>query len=365
MAEEDEFSSVPSGLRKKLEEAKAREKNPQPELPKAAPALKKEEKPAQSLLSQLIPPAAKKEEKAAQPAPEAPRLPQPKREEQRIEKIAPAPARAPVPAAPAKPIISKSAVEEIPARRPEAPPARKLESPAQASAASAASRSAAQPIRPTIAVQAEKRPTVARMQIREPAKTEEHERRVPIKHLTSMSTPQSEQQVAYVEAGTNKLIYVALIIAVIAIYFAYAANSQVGMMKEQIRGVAASLKDFRAREVSLNVPLNGKVILNKDLPLSNIFPPNLRATGTLTIPFKTTIIARNPSSGTIYEIPLDQNVSVDFVAPLNFSKTGAGQSLSINEQIPVTNQVTLRITARDVWGPDLDAIINSLESAGN
>ena len=163
--------------------------------------------------------------------------------------------------------------------------------------------------------------------------------------------------------GGGLLLYLALIVALASLYFAYTANSQVAMMKGEIGGVASDLKEFRSKEVSVQAPLSGSVVVKKDLPLSDVFPPTLRATGTLILPIKTTLKAYSSTGGTIYEVPIDQNVSIDFVAPLDFSKTGTGQSLTIDDQIPLGNYVNIRITARDVWGRNLDSIINRLEQA--
>ena len=151
------------------------------------------------------------------------------------------------------------------------------------------------------------------------------------------------------------------LLTLVSIYFAYTASSDVARMKAEMRGVAADLKDFRAKEAAIRAPLDGKVTLKKELPLSGIFPATLRASGTLIIPLKTTITAQSSTGGTIYLIPLDQNLSVEFVAPLDFSKTGVGQSILIDEEVELGNEALIRITARDVWGAELDSLISRLE----
>jgi len=164
--------------------------------------------------------------------------------------------------------------------------------------------------------------------------------------------------------GGGKLVYVVALIALVALYFAYSASNEVGRMKGEMHGVAEDLKVFKAKEASIRAPLEGIVTLKREVPLSGVFPSTLRGSGTLTVPFKTTLVGRSAATGAIFEINVDQEVSIDFTAPLNFSETGQGQSLLIDEQIPLGNEVDIEITARDVWGPELDSIIDRLETAG-
>jgi len=150
------------------------------------------------------------------------------------------------------------------------------------------------------------------------------------------------------------------IIALLALYLAYSANSELGRMKAEAKGLAADLKKFRDREVSIAAPLEGKVTVRKDVPLAGVFPAFLRASGTLILAVKATLIGRS-STGAIFEVPIDQNVSIDFTAPLDFSKTGEGQDIRIDEEIPLGNEAVLKVTARDVWGEDLNSVVRRLE----
>ncbi|MDO8339333.1 MAG: hypothetical protein Q7T16_01610 [Candidatus Burarchaeum sp.] len=341
MAEDtDDFSTVPSGIRKKiLEEAR-----------------KKEEAAKQAPVSPMVAPAAQPAAPKPQLAPPAPSI-VPKEEKKVVEVKPPAAQQAPaqfqLPALPKIPELKaaqkKQEVVYVP-QLPPGPPPQFIQEPARV-----------EEVR-----QSRKEAPMAKR------REDYEEERTPKKHLLSANSRGDGYDYGVYTQPTalrkgwgmgGLLLYVALIVALASLYFAYTASSEVAQMKGEMGGMANDLKIFRSKEISVMAPLSGNVVLKKELPLSGIFPPTLRATGTLILPIKTTLRAYSPTGGTIYEIPINQNVSIDFVAPLDFSKTGVGQSLIIDDQVPVGNYVNIKITARDVWGRDLDAIINRLEQA--
>ncbi len=156
------------------------------------------------------------------------------------------------------------------------------------------------------------------------------------------------------------LIAVALV-ALLSLYMAWSAGNQVGMMKAETKLLAQDLKAFKDRDVSIRAPVDGVVTVRKDVPLAGVFPLGLTATGTIILPVKATLVGRS-TTGSVFEIPIEQNVTVDFEAPLDFSKTGANENIVIDEEIPLGNEAIIKVNAGEVWGPDLDAAIGRLET---
>jgi len=160
--------------------------------------------------------------------------------------------------------------------------------------------------------------------------------------------------------GISKLAVAALLVALVALYFAYSANSQLGAMRGAVKGIVSDLKEFRDAGAQVKAPVSGKVRLAKDVQLSNVFPPGLEATGTVTIPIKTTLVSRT-TTGTLVEIPIDTQVEVPFTSKLDFSKTTEGQSGKIDEEIPLQDEAIITVMAKEVWGGPLGKIISRLE----
>jgi len=156
------------------------------------------------------------------------------------------------------------------------------------------------------------------------------------------------------------LIIVALV-ALLSLYMAWSAGNEVGKIKSEASLLAQDLKAFKDRDASIRAPVDGKITVRKDVPLAGVFPPGLTATGTIVLPIKATLVGRS-TTGSIFEIPIEQNVTVDFEAPLDFSKTGENENIAINEEIPLGNEAIIKVTAGEVWGPDLDAAIGRLET---
>ena len=350
--EEDEFSAVPSGIRKRRRKEKHKEKvevEPKKEkkpVPAPAPHVKKrpavvpkeEEKPA--LPPKKKPPVAPKEEERhveEVPAPVAP-----KEEEKKVKKVV----------APEKPALPAPKKEEMPSPpQPTPPKTPELKVP----------KKEEKRVEEVPAPKKEERPAAKHAKLRPHMASAPLTGPVRVQPDYTVSVPEAEGG----RVSGRKLIYVLAIVVLVTIYFAYTASSDVARMKAEMRCMAEDLKVFRSKEVSITVPLEGVVTLNKELPLSNVFPSTLRVNGTLILPLKTTLIARSATGGTIYQIPLDQNISINYLLPLDFSKTGTGQSLLIDEELQLGNEVYIKVTARDIWGEELDSIISSLERAGS
>jgi hypothetical protein len=156
------------------------------------------------------------------------------------------------------------------------------------------------------------------------------------------------------------LITVALV-ALLSLYMAWSAGNEVGRIKSEASLLAQDLQAFKNRDASIRAPVDGFVTVKKDVPLAGVFPPGLKVSGTITIPLKTTLIGRSTTGG-VFEIPIDQNVTADFEAPLDFSNAAQGESIVLNEEIPLGNEAIIRVNAGEVWGPDLDAAIGRLEA---
>ncbi|RLG19583.1 hypothetical protein DRN67_02365 [Candidatus Micrarchaeota archaeon] len=288
MAENDELSAVPSGLRKKKEKKKELPKPPEPPKP-VQPVVKPSE------------PQPRKEEKVLPTAPPWVKPPEPKKVEQPVERPRP---------------------REMPAAK--------------------------EPVQ-------KPKPHLARKE------REYEEVEVPVEAAYGV---EYEQATARRGGGMGRLIYIFAILALISVVLAGLAWNDVNEMKAEIRGISQNLKEFRSKEASIIAPVEGGITMKKELPLSGLFPPTLKASGRLIIPLNTTVRGRSVTGGTVYEIVLDEDLVVEFIAPLNFSKTGAGQSLIVDEELDVDDTVYITVTARDIWGAELDAIINSLDRAG-
>ena len=161
-------------------------------------------------------------------------------------------------------------------------------------------------------------------------------------------------------SGISKLSIAALLLALLALYFAYSANAQLGAMKGAAKDIATDLKEFRDAGAQVKAPVSGTIRIRKELALANVFPPGLEASGTVTIPIKTTLISRT-STGTLVQIPIDTQIVVPFTSTLDFSSTTEGKSAQIDEEIPLQDEAIINVTAREVWGQPLDKIISRLE----
>jgi hypothetical protein len=159
--------------------------------------------------------------------------------------------------------------------------------------------------------------------------------------------------------GAPNIVVIGIgIIALLALYLAFSAYSEVGKMKAEARGVADDLRSLRDKDALITAPIQGTVTIRKDVPVAQALG-SATAVGTLTIPIRTTMVGRS-TTGTVFEVPIDQNITVDVTSLLDFS--GSQESIAINEEIPVESGATMKVSLKQVAGDELNSMIDRLES---
>ena len=159
------------------------------------------------------------------------------------------------------------------------------------------------------------------------------------------------------------LIAVSLVAAIASL--ALAAYSTVTLMsfKGEVRQIAQDLKTMQGKAmVTFSTPVAANITLQKTIPLARLFP------GEYTIPIDTQLrlkkrITAVSSSGTPIFFDLDETIPVKGSIPLNGDAVNA-YSLTINEKVPVNQNITMVVTISDAYPQEYTDMIKRLEALG-
>lgn len=162
----------------------------------------------------------------------------------------------------------------------------------------------------------------------------------------------------------NVLILLSLVIAIVALYFAWSANTYVESFKAKIRGLAAEVSQIQDSEIELTIKDAAyKATVKKNVPLRSFFTDSFGIPVELNIP-----INKRLNAYTTTGIP----TSIDVKDTLTIKDVAKVDPSAINKDIYITLEADLRGTApivgkvrlKDLYGDRLINITNELAALG-
>ncbi len=132
-----------------------------------------------------------------------------------------------------------------------------------------------------------------------------------------------------------------------------------GNVKAELAGISADLKAMQVKDMVLSAPIRTTVSIDEEIPLNEVFPPTFRIpiTFNLKLPEKVTAVS---TTGQVSEfkfgqtVPISQDVFID-------TKSSAGVGVKIQKEIPIDTNVQASIKVKDVYGSELEDIIERLD----
>jgi len=136
-----------------------------------------------------------------------------------------------------------------------------------------------------------------------------------------------------------------------------------GVKSNDAHEIAKDLSALAAKEITFTAPVDSVISLNRSIDAADAFP------ATFTLPIDTSI----PLSGKVTGLssqgqPIQFDVSGQSLplkgeVTLDLAKAAAGKQITIRKDIPVQVEMTAKVSVGDLYGKELQAIIDKLNKS--
>ncbi|MBI4399150.1 hypothetical protein HY570_00225 [Candidatus Micrarchaeota archaeon] len=186
---------------------------------------------------------------------------------------------------------------------------------------------------------------------------------------TMVTPPPQRPQETRVSSGGGSLLItgisvLAVLLAILSLLLASFTTLSYFGMKGEVKAISEDLKKIRDTKTSINTPLQGTVVIDRELEASEALP------STLTFPVKFTLIINDtvsmvvPGQG-VRPVPIYKEIPVEQVVTIDFAKAGKGKQIVLRTSIPIDTTVSAKVSGNDLWKTELNDIITRLEKIGS
>lgn len=186
---------------------------------------------------------------------------------------------------------------------------------------------------------------------------------VPTRDIAPPHSVESHPEMPKVEASSYPLIIasVALILALASLYGVFFMDRPLGAnQKAQILGIASDLRTLGQRDITMSMPVETTIRLNKSYPLKDAFPATFEIPLEFEIPIDTNLLAIGPN-GQPFSARIQESIPIRIKVPVSSEQAFGSTAISFNKELPVDATFSTSVKIGATYGQELDAVIEKLE----
>jgi len=156
------------------------------------------------------------------------------------------------------------------------------------------------------------------------------------------------------------LVLISVLLSASAFYNSLFGGKLSANEKAQLKDIAESLRQIQQKDITMTMPLKTTAYVDEAIPVADVFPKSFA----LPIDAKITInqeVNSQTTSGQI--VPLRINATIPIKASIGLDPVkGSESKILIKKEIPIDTQFSVTLRVQAMYGKELNAIIDKMET---
>lgn len=186
---------------------------------------------------------------------------------------------------------------------------------------------------------------------------------IPTRSLEPPSSVESHPEMPHVSSSSIPLILAgaALLLSLVSVYGVFFMDRPIGpVQKAELLGIASDLRSLQERDITMSVPVDTTVVLNKSYPLKDVFPSTFELPLEFEIPLDTNLLAIGPN-GQPFSARIQENIPIRVKVPISSEQAFGATALTFKKELPVEARFSSSVKIGATYGQELGSIVARLE----
>lgn len=154
---------------------------------------------------------------------------------------------------------------------------------------------------------------------------------------------------------------IALLLSLVSVYGVFFMDRPIGpVQKEALLGIATDLRNLEERDITMSVPVETTIVMNKSYPMKDLFPATFELPLEFVIPIDTNLLAIGPN-GQPFSAHIQENIPIKVSVPISSDQAFGSTAIVLNKEIPVDARFSSSVKIGATYNQELDGIIAKLE----
>ena len=154
---------------------------------------------------------------------------------------------------------------------------------------------------------------------------------------------------------------VALVLSLISIYGVFFMEHPLSAsQKAEIKGISDDLRSLQQRDITMSVPVQTTIVLNKSYPMKDLFPSTFEIPLAFDLPIDTNLLAIGPN-GQPFSAHIQENVPIKVSVPITSDTAFGTASITLQKELPVDAQFTSSVTIGNTYSQEMSGMIDKLD----
>ena len=178
------------------------------------------------------------------------------------------------------------------------------------------------------------------------------------------SSMESHPEMPHVSASNLPMILagIALILSLASIYGVFFVDRPLSpAQKTELLGIASDLRSLQQRDITMSVPIETTILMNKSYPLKDVFPSTFELPLEFVIPLDTNLLAIGPN-GQPFSARIQEDIPVKVNVQISSEQAFGATAISFKKELPVDAVFSTSVKIGATYGSELGSIVERLEN---